>query len=293
MKLLAPKYDVVFHALFKESTKDKLAKLVGAILGKEVKVLSIDRNRYMELEGYDDKFGIMDLRAELENNEQCNIEIQLSYYPGMLDRLMLYWADNFKRQLKKGMQYDELKRTISILILWDNVEKFKNLEGDEIEWKVLNTKKPQEVLTEKLDIYIIEVEKIKKLFKREPNNKIYQWMMFLDDPNSKEVTSIMKENEDISNVREDLERVSGNEELQELARLRELREHDYITFEKNKVKCARKEGFEQGVEEGIAKGSTEKSKEIAKEMLKDGMPIDQGHFIDYYKIVIFLINGCR
>lgn len=97
----------------------------------------------------------------------------------------------------------------------------------------------------------------------------------------------MKENEDISNVREDLERVSGNEELQELARLRELREHDYITFEKNKVKCARKEGFEmgiaegrkegfeQGVEEGIAKGSTEKSKEIAKEMLKDGMPIDK------------------
>lgn len=154
MKLLAPKYDVVFHALFKESTKDKLAKLVGAILGKEVKVLSMDRNRYMELEEHDDKFGIMDLRAELENNEQCNIEIQLSYYPGMLDRLMLYWADNFKRQLKKGMQYDELKRTISILILWDNVEKFKNLEGDEIEWKVLNTKKPQEVLTEKLDIYI-------------------------------------------------------------------------------------------------------------------------------------------
>lgn len=141
MELLPPKYDFVFHALFGEAQKGSLAKMISAIVGREVKVLSIDRDRYVELESPDDKFGIMDLRAELDNNEECNIEIQLASYPGMMDRLMFYWADNFKRQLKAGMQYSELKKTISILIMGENIKEFEALKGDEIEWKILNKKK--------------------------------------------------------------------------------------------------------------------------------------------------------
>ena len=66
-KLLEPKLDVVFHALFREKNKDLLGALTSDILREEVKIKTTDKNRYVDIEEADDKLGIMDLRAELEN----------------------------------------------------------------------------------------------------------------------------------------------------------------------------------------------------------------------------------
>ena len=66
-KLLEPKLDVVFHALFREDNKDLLGALTSDILREEVKIKTTDKSRYVDIEEADDKLGIMDLRAELEN----------------------------------------------------------------------------------------------------------------------------------------------------------------------------------------------------------------------------------
>lgn len=282
MKLLAPKYDVVFHALFKESTKDKLGKMISAILNREVKVLSIDKDRYVELEEFNDKFSIMDLRAELDNHEQCHIEIQLAFYPGIVKRLLFYWSNNFGRQLKRNMAYDDLKTTISILILGQNLEEANSLEGYEIEWDIHNRKKPEVILTDAMQLYIIEIQKIRKLFKKYPDNPLYQWIMFLDDPNSKEVSLIMRQNKDISNTRHDLERVSGDEELQELERLRIKQEHDYISLHRYEVKKFREEvraeirAKERARAEAKVEAKVEaKMQELVRSMLNESLSIEQ------------------
>lgn len=241
MQLLAPKYDVVFHALFREDTKDKLGKMLSAILNREVKVLTIDKDRHVNIEQFDSKFGIMDIRAQLDNYEQCNIEIQLAPYPGMIKRMLYYWSDNYSRQLKKNMPYSALNKTISILISARDLNETSELEGFEVSWEIRNTKKPNIKLTDVLQLYIIEIEKIRKLFKNEPHNSLYQWIMFLDDPNSKEVANIMEQNEDISAIKNDLERISGNEELQELERIRWRQEHDYIYIRDYQIEKFRKE----------------------------------------------------
>lgn len=51
------------------------------------------------------------------------------------------------------------------------------------------------LLTEDLEIHIIEIPKIKRILENEPKNKLAQWIAFLDNPNDREVFRIMKENE--------------------------------------------------------------------------------------------------
>ena len=41
------------------------------------------------------------------------------------------------------------------------------------------------------------------LYEKNGNNLISQWMMFLDNPNSKEVEKIMDKNEDIKKAKEE------------------------------------------------------------------------------------------
>ena len=66
IKLLSPKIDVVFHALFREENKELLEVLISDVLNEKVKVITTDKNRYVDTKVAKEKLGIMDLRAELE-----------------------------------------------------------------------------------------------------------------------------------------------------------------------------------------------------------------------------------
>lgn len=66
IKLLSPKIDVVFHALFREDNKELLEVLISDVLEEKVKVVTTDKNRYVDTKQSEEKLGIMDLRAELE-----------------------------------------------------------------------------------------------------------------------------------------------------------------------------------------------------------------------------------
>ena len=72
-ELLKPKIDIVFHALFREENKELLGQLISDVLGEKIKVVTTDKNRYVNTKEAKEKLGIMDLRAELEgrNTMQC------------------------------------------------------------------------------------------------------------------------------------------------------------------------------------------------------------------------------
>ena len=65
VKLLSPKIDVVFHALFREENKKLLEVLISDVLNEKVQVVTTDKNRYVDTREAIEKLGIMDLRAEL------------------------------------------------------------------------------------------------------------------------------------------------------------------------------------------------------------------------------------
>ena len=265
-KLLCPKMDVVFHALFRERNIDDLSNFLSAILREEVKVTSIDKNRYVDIDTVDEKLGIMDLRAELNGKKQCNIEIQLNYYSDMEKRMLYYWSDNYKRKLVTGKSYNTLQKTISILILDYTLDILKDFEDVGTKWQIRDELTGKKVLTEDLEIVILELPKVMKLYNKYPNNKAYQWLMFLDNPNSKEVGAIMKENKEIKSIADTLEQVSGDEKLRRIAELKEKA----ILDEKAALDYATEKGRAEGLAEGMAQFNA-----LILNMFKNGATIEQ------------------
>ena len=243
-KLLPPKLDVVFHALFREDNKELLEGLISDILKEKVKIKTTDKNRYVDLEQAKDKLGIMDLRAELEDGTQCNIEIQIEYCENENERILYYWADAFKRQIRRGKVYRGLKKTVSIVILDHEIKELEGIENLGVKWQIRDEETGKRILTNRLEIVIIELPKAIRQYRKDPENAIRQWMMFLDNQNKREVVQIMKENERIKKAIEELEQVSGDEKLQRIAELKEK----YIRDEQATRAYAVKQGFNEGLE---------------------------------------------
>ena len=285
-KLLIPKMDVVFRALFREDTKDLLSKLISDVLKEEIKVVTTDKSRHVNIEEANEKLGIMDLRAELEGGKQCNIEIQLRPHKGENERILYYWADAYRRQIRVGEYYKKLKKTISIIILDHEIEELKGMEKLGIKWQIRDEESGKRVLTDRLEIVILEIPKAKRLYKRGERNEIIEWLMFMDNPNNKEVEEIMDYNKAIKKAAEELEQVSGDEHLRYIAELKlkgimdeaaamdYAEEHGYNAgFERGE-----KEGFEKGEKEGVKEGIKEGIKknriETARNMLKENIDKD-------------------
>ena len=266
-KLLEPKLDVVFHALFREENKELLGALTSDILREEVKIKTTDKNRYVDIEEADDKLGIMDLRAELENGAHCIIEIQLKHCENEPERILYYWADAYSRQIKRGDRFGKLQKTISIAILDHELEELRGMEKIGVKWQIRDELTGKRILTDRLELVIIELPKARRMYKTNSNNTICQWMLFLDNPNQKEVVQIMKDNKDINKAIDELEQVSGNEKLRRIAELKEK----YIRDEQASIAYAQNEGYRQGEEKGKAEGKTEQNMKIAKKLLKKQM----------------------
>ena len=88
--LLIPKTDVVFQALFGTKGSEKiLGGFLSKILNQEVKNVSLDANQNLVQETVDEKLGILDLRAIIEENIDVNIEIQLVDKDNLEKRMLL------------------------------------------------------------------------------------------------------------------------------------------------------------------------------------------------------------
>ena len=88
----------------------------------------------------------------------------------------------------------------------------------------------------------MSLPKSRKILDKEPQNELAQWMMFLDDPNKKEVSRIMSENEEIKKAMIELEEMSEDEELRRLAELKEKAIKD--------EKSAKYRWTEEGIKKG-------------------------------------------
>lgn len=218
--LLKPKIDVVFHALFGNKNNTLLEAMLSDILGTKVKIIE-NLDRHLDISAANEKLGVMDLRVKFEDRTYCNVEIQLKQYKYENERFLYYLANTYSRQLERGDEYKEISKTISIVIVDHEVEALKGMEDLNVRWQMRDNTTGGRMLTDRFELVIIELPKAKRIYEKNKNNKISQWMMFLDQPNDKEVGNIMAKNKDIRKAIEELEQVSGDEKLQRIAELRE------------------------------------------------------------------------
>ena len=277
IELLKPKIDVVFHALFRRSNNELLEAMLSTILESDVKIVN-NLDRHLNIISANEKLGVMDLRVQFEDGTYCNVEIQLKPYKYENERFLYYLANTYSRQLERGNTYEKIHKTISIIIVDYETEILKGLENLNVRWQMRDNATGSRILTDRFELVIMELPKAKRIYMNKNQDKVSQWLMFLDNPNSEEVVKIMNENNDIKKAHEELKQVSGDYELRRIAELKEKYIRDEAAALEYAIEKGQKEGVEkgiqQGIQQGIEQGKNEAKKEVAKNMLKLGIELD-------------------
>ena len=282
--LLKPKIDVVFHSLFREGNEGITKALISSVIKEKINDIKLDNDRYVFGKYPEEKLGILDLKATLGDGKICDVEIQLVDNKDTEARFLYYWSRIYSSQLTKGNIYKDLNKVIGIIILDFPLEKTKALENICTEWKITEvTTGLNLVLTEMLQIYIIEISKAKRTLEKEPNNELAQWVLFLDNPNQEEVFKAMETNKELKEAMKNLDEISQQEELRRVAELREKAIMDEKNALTHALEDGKKEGLKKGMEIGRAEGKAEgqilgkkeTQKEIARKMLEKNFSIEE------------------
>ena len=273
-EILSPMIDVVFQMLFGEVGSEKITQdFLSAILKEKIETISLDQNIVLRRELPKGKMGIVDVLAKINDNEFCNVEMQMADKKNMIKRMLYYWARQYAKEIGKKEEYKELKRTIVVLIANFEFDKLREL-GVHSRWKIIEEERRKIVLTEDLEFNIIEVPKMYKE-KQARDEKLIEWLKFLVNPESKEVQGYMKKNENMKEAREKLDKMSKDEKVRRMAELRQKalmdeREAEYTGYI-NGLEDGIKQGMKQGLEQGIGQGY----REIAKKMKGKGKDINE------------------
>ena len=86
-------------------------------------------------------------------------------------------------------------------------------------WKIIEEESRKTILTDCLEIHIIELPKIINLY--EENNELLDWLFFLENPISERVIEKMEDNKELKEANEKLIKMSHDEHLQKIAEWRE------------------------------------------------------------------------
>ena len=271
--ILQPKNDVVFKALFSRGKPRITQAMLEAILKMKIDKIELDKSTDLLNENADDKNGRLDLRAIINGNTECDIEVQLASNDNIAERFVYYWAKMYASNLKIGDTYSDLRKTISIIILDDDFKLTKNLEKPQTTWKIRESEATHLVLTDYFEIIIIEIPKVVKAYQKTPNDEVLQWMLFLDNPEKEEVARIMEENKNIKEAKEELERISQDDILRRKALNRTLEIADRLQMKKE-LKDA-KEALKKEKNIGLQEGKAKKTYDVIRKLKEMNLPIEQ------------------
>ena len=272
-KLLSPKQDIVFQVLFGEKGSENITKeFLEAILHEKITKVNLDRNPILRSMKPKSKKGILDVLVEIDDKEKCNIEMQVGDREDIIPRILYYWARTYIRDLKSGEEYDKLQRTIVVLIADFELQELKELDFF-TDWALIEKKGRKAILTDFIDVIIIEIPKIYRLKGTENEDKLLEWIYFLDNPNSEVVNRIMENNNGVKEAKEKLQDMSNDIIMQRLAEWEESAKHDKAYIKKMARRKGLQEGIQKGMQKGLEKGHKDEKFEIAKKMKQKGIEL--------------------
>lgn len=218
--------------------------------------MKLNCKRILEREVFDDKLGILDIRAKLNNNIDCDIEMQVVDQKNIEKRLLFYLSKMYSQNVKKGQKYKETNKCIAILFINFNIENLKVIKKYKTKWNFREEDYSDVVLTDAMEIHIIELSKIQQYSE---NKKLDIWVNFINGVGDFDMN---KANEPIKKAKKILEEISDNEYEQYLAHLREK----YILDQNNLL--------DTGYERGLEQGTRNERLEIAKKLKEENIDIE-------------------
>ena len=254
--------DYIFKNIFgKQGNENILKELLISILDIQIKEIEILHDVHLERETQENKEGILDIKATLNNNIIVNIEMQVRNEHNMIDRSLYYWSKLYSKSLSKKQDYVETNKTIAINILDYNIFE----EGPYHEKCMIKREYNNEILTGDLELHFIQIPKCKK---EKIKTTLDFWIRFISNIKDEEVEKMKGEISEetwnaVKEVQEEYWRIMADPEMSAIAELREKS----IMDRKFAMAHARKVGIE--------KGEKNKTIEIAKKMKQINMSIEE------------------
>jgi predicted transposase/invertase (TIGR01784 family) len=258
MKRLNPLNDFLFLKLMgEEGNEVQCLAFLNAVLGSKnktpIKLIKILENRTFTADVIDDKSCILDVRAETDQGEKINIEVQLADLHNLEKRSLFYWGKEYTKGIGRGDDYITLPRVITI-----NIVNFDQIKLDNFHtcFHLWEDDHKDYLLTDVLEIHFINMVKYKKLqVKDKENNSLVRWLTFLDkDSSEEELEEVIQMDTAISIANDRLNHVSQDQDFLRIYEAREKALHDQTSM----------------INTGIRKTKIE----IARNLLSDGMSFD-------------------
>ena len=195
-----------------------------------------------------------------------NIEMQMEDKKNMEQRNDVYEAKTISRHFGRGEDYKKANEVIAIYILNYNLFGFDDYILDTI--KVLNKYREYQVNCISKEYYI-QLPRFRNA-NSDMNNKLDQWLAFIDDEDRGKIEMAKEKNEVIKQAEVEIKYFTESEKARYLEDMRDLWESDRVSELNYYKEIAQKEGREEGIKEGIKEGKKEGIKEGIKEGKKEG-----------------------
>ena len=256
--LLSLKIDYVFKLIFGDPRhKENTIALLSAILGRpkedlvDLEIINSELLRDFQ----EDKKGVLDVRIQLRNGRQINVEIQILPVDPMPERTLFYWAKMYAGQIKAGDSYEKLKQCVTI-----NIVDFPCTPLDQLHtcYHLIEVGSGHR-LTDVLEVHFLELPRLRKAILDGPGaDPLTQWMLFIDGESQEVMKMLAHDNKDIRQAYTLLEVISQDKHKRMAYEAREAELMD----QRSRLLSAEKKGREEGV------------RRVAENMLSRGMSVD-------------------
>ena len=248
--IMLPTVDFCFKELMQNENVRK--GIIAAILNKRPdEIVNTELlPTILRKDSEDDKYGILDVRVQLDNEVQIDFEMQVVYYDFWANRTIYYLSKMYTEQIREGDSYDRLQKCIQVSILAHVLFQ----EDDECYRRIsfCDVKTGKEY-TDLMEMHILELPKLPPEQKSETD--LMQWMRFLNGKRREDFEKMAKKNSCFEEAYKELDKLSADEKkrLEYEARQKAIRDRDIL----------------------IKTGENRGRKEIILSMIEAGLPLEQ------------------
>ena len=246
--IMLPTVDFCFKELMQNENVRK--GIIAAILNKRPdEIVNTELlPTILRKDSEDDKYGILDVRVQLDNEVQIDFEMQVVYYDFWANRTTYYLSKMYTEQIREGDSYDRLQKCIQVSILAHVLFQ----EDDECYRRIsfCDVKTGKEY-TDLMEMHILELPKLPPEQKSETD--LMQWMRFLNGKRREDFEKMAKKNSCFEEAYKELDKLSADEKKRLEARQKAIRDRDIL----------------------IKTGENRGRKEIILSMIEAGLPLEQ------------------
>ena len=164
-ELLNPKIDYVFKRIFGHKGNESITKsFISAALNQNITDVVLEGSSSLPKDMLDDKVGILDIKAKIDNHINCDIEMQVIDQKNIEKRVLFYCSKMYVQSITSGKDYLDLEKSIAILITDYELDSLKDIKKYSSKWNFREEKYSNVILTDAIEIVINLLIKVNTFF---------------------------------------------------------------------------------------------------------------------------------